>query len=101
MKKDGEGFDTNLEMDILDFLLAMNLLSRVPQDKKIKLMFELCDHDDDGCMNPVDILHMLQKVERVFARECSRVDIASQILIQKTADKRAELNFNFIMATIK
>ena len=52
-------------MDIIDFLLAMDLLSRIPVDNKIKskwlparltfalVMFELCDNDDDGCMNPL------------------------------------------------
>ena len=64
-------------------------------------MFELCDDDDDGCMRPAEILMMLQKVERIFARECSRVDIPSQILLYTIADKKAEQNFHFIMGMIK
>jgi hypothetical protein len=53
-------------MDLLDFLLAISLLSRIPVDNKIKrnnlwthlivlsvVMFELCDSDNDGCMNPL------------------------------------------------
>ena len=50
-------------MDIIDFLLGINLLSRITIDQKIKrkfqvvesvlVMFEICDDDDDGCMNPV------------------------------------------------
>jgi hypothetical protein len=40
-------------------------------------MFELCDNDDDGCMNPLQILQMLQKVERLFIRESARIDIES------------------------
>ena len=47
------------EVDVVDLMLGLNLLSRNKLDKKIKLMFKLCDSDDDGCMNPVDILHML------------------------------------------
>ena len=54
-------------MDVLDFILAINLLARIVYDKKLKLLFELCDDDDDGCMTPDDILNMLQRVERVFA----------------------------------
>jgi hypothetical protein len=46
-------------MDILDFLLAMILLARIVNDEKLKLLFELCDDDDDGCMTPEDILNML------------------------------------------
>lgn len=34
-----EGIEQEPEMDIVDFLLGCNLLSRVTQDKKIKLMF--------------------------------------------------------------
>lgn len=64
-------------------------------------MFELCDTDDDGCMNPQQILQMLQKVERVFARETARIDIKSQILLNSLADTRAEKNFHFVMTNIR
>lgn len=47
------------KMKILDFILALNLLARIVYDKKLKLLFELCDDDDDGCMTPEDILNML------------------------------------------
>ena len=40
-------------------------------------MFELCDNDDDGCMNTLQIIQMLQKVERLFIRESARIDIES------------------------
>ncbi len=46
------------QMDVLDFILAMNLLARIVNDKKLKLMFYLCDDDEDGCMTPEDILGM-------------------------------------------
>lgn len=46
-------------MDALDFILAINLLARIVYDKKLKLLFDLCDDDDDGCMTPDDILNML------------------------------------------
>jgi Ca2+-binding EF-hand superfamily protein len=47
------------QMDVLDFIISMNLLARIVYDKKLKLLFELCDDDDDGCMTPEDILSML------------------------------------------
>jgi hypothetical protein len=53
-------------------------------------MFELCDDDDDGCMRPAEILNMLQRVERIFAKECAKVDIDSTILLNMIADKKAE-----------
>jgi|TARA_B110000305_G_scaffold150306_1_gene166790 hypothetical protein len=46
-------------MDVLDFVLAMNLLARIIYDKKLKMLFELCDDDEDGCMTPEDILSMM------------------------------------------
>ncbi len=80
-------------MDILDFLLAMNFLARLIYEKKMRLMFELCDDDDDGCMRPAEILNMLQKVERIFAKECAKVDVDSVILQNMMADKKAEQKF--------
>jgi hypothetical protein len=56
LRRDGEDFDLINEVDVVDLMLGLNLLSRNKLDKKIKLMFKLCDSDDDGCMNPVDIL---------------------------------------------
>jgi len=106
----GSDIDRKQDMDILDFLLATNLLARITYDKKLRrtfffsyfsVMFELCDDDDDGCMRPAEILQMLQRVERIFARECSRVELQSQILINQIADKKAEQNFHFIMGMIK
>ena len=88
-------------MDLLDFLLGMNLLARIPYDKKLKLLFDLCDDDDDGCMTPEDILMMLQRLERVFAKEVANIDLNSSVLDNKVADKRSELNFHFIMGMIK
>ena len=64
-------------------------------------MFEFCDNDDDGCMNPLQILQLLQKVERLFTRESSRIDIESQILLNSIADQKAEMNFHFILAVIR
>ena len=52
LKDNSEGIELAPEMDNIDFLLAMDILSRIPMDHKIKLMFELCDNDDDGCQNP-------------------------------------------------
>jgi Ca2+-binding EF-hand superfamily protein len=88
-------------MDVLDFLLALNFLARIVYDKKLKLIFEICDDDDDGCMTSEDILNMLQRVERVFAKESARVNLESSVLDNFVADSKAEHNFHFIMGMIK
>lgn len=57
--EDGKELEKNQNMDILDFLIAISLLARIVYEKKLWLMFELCDDDDDGCMRPSEILSML------------------------------------------
>ena len=64
-------------------------------------MFQLCDLDEDGCMVPYDILLMLQRLERLFARETARIEIKSHILLNNIADARAEKNFHFIMTSYR
>ena len=44
---------------------------------------------------------MLQRIERVFVRECAKVDVGSQILLNRIADSRAENNFYILMGAIK
>ena len=64
-------------------------------------MFELCDDDDDGCMRPAEILSMLQRVERIFAKECAKVEVDSTILLHMIADKKAEQKFQRVMNQIR
>jgi Ca2+-binding EF-hand superfamily protein len=97
----GDDIDKKTDMDILDFLIAMNLLTRHSNEEKLKLLFQLCDDDNDGCMRPAEILQMLQRVERIFAWECSKVNIQSVILLNNIADKKAEINFHYIMNTMR
>ena len=52
-------------------------------------------------MNPGHILQMLQRLERVFVRECAKVHVGSQIMLNRIADSRAENNFYILMAAIK
>ena len=89
------------QMDVLDFLIAMNLLARIVYDKKIKLLFWICDDDEDGCMMPDDILDMLKRVKRIFSAECSRVPLKSATLNNHVADKQSEMFFHFVMSKIE
>lgn len=65
------------------------------------MIFQICDTDEDGCMVPYEILLMLQRLERLFARETARVDIKSIVLLNSISDKRAEKNFHFIMTSYR
>ena len=64
-------------------------------------MFDICDDDGDHCMRPAEILLMLQKLERMFCRETSKVNLNSITLLYTNADKRAEHKFHFIITIIK
>ena len=88
-------------MDVLDFIIAMNLLARIVYKDKLKLLFWICDDDGDGCMTPEDILDMLKRVKRVFAAECARVDFQNTTLNNMQADRQAEMFFHFIMGKIE
>ena len=88
-------------MDFLDFIVALCLLAPIVPPLKLKLIFDLCDDDEDGCMQPYNILEMLQKVERIFAQECSKVDLESTILNYRVADKKAESNFHRLIDVIQ
>ena len=89
------------QLDVLDFIIAMSLLARIVYEKKLKLLFWVCDDDGDGCMTPEHILNMLQRVQRVFALECARVDFESATLNNFAADKKSEIIFHLIMGKIE
>ena len=42
-----------------DFFITAVLLARMIYEKKIKSLFEVCDHDNDGKLSAEDILRML------------------------------------------
>jgi hypothetical protein len=75
--------------------------SEVIKKDNMKVVFELCDDDDDGCMRPAEILMMLQRLERIFSREVSHIEINSNILLHTMSDKRAESKFHFLMAILR
>ena len=101
---DGKELDVdNQEMVILDFLIALALLSRAisKYNDKLKLIFNFCDDDGDHCMKPEEILFMIQRLERIFCKECSRINLDSQLLLQSIADKRAETRFHYLIQIIR
>jgi hypothetical protein len=67
-------------MSLLDFVLGMCFISNLPVKEKLRLMYDICDDDGDHCMRPLEILIMLQKVERLFCRETSNINLPSIVL---------------------
>ncbi len=46
-------------MAVIDFVLAMCVISNLQDKEKLKLIFDICDDDGDHCMRPAEILLML------------------------------------------
>ena len=65
----------NQKMEAIDFVIALILVARMVYEKKILLVFEVCDDDRDGSLTPDDVLDMFERVERVAARDCSRTNL--------------------------
>lgn len=52
-------------------------------------------------MRPDEILVMIQRLERIFCRECAQINLKSQLLLQSIADKKAETKFHYIIQVIR
>jgi hypothetical protein len=100
--EDGKRIEmVGVQVSVLDFVMGICVLSRVKYNQKLKLIYDICDDDGDHCMRPAEILLMLQKLERLFSKETTSVNLCSTLLLFTNADKRAEHKFHFIMAMIK
>lgn len=102
--EDGKELDMdNEEMVIIDLLIALALLSRIVSkyNDKLRIIFNFWDDDEDHCMRPDEILIMIQRLERIFCKECSQINLESQLLLQSIADKRAETKFHYIIQVIR
>jgi len=61
----------------------------------------ILDDDEDWCMRPDEILLMFQRLERIFAMECSKIYMQSYVLVNNIADNRAERKFHMLMLKLK
>jgi hypothetical protein len=52
-------------------------------------------------MRADEILFMIQRLERIFCKECAQINLESQLLLQSIADKRAETRFHYIIQVIR
>ena len=102
--EDGKELDmATQEMVIIDLLIALALLSRVisKYNDKLRIIFKFWDDDGDHCMRPDEILIMIQRLERIFCKECTQINLESHLLLQSIADKRAETKFHYIIQVIR
>lgn len=89
------------ETDVLDVLLALDLLSKIVQPLKIKMMFDICDQDLDGVLSADELLDMLRRVERIFSQEESQQTLQQVALSRFIADRKAKLSCEFIIGMTK
>ena len=78
-------------------MLALTLLSRIPNDKKLELIFKLTDVDEDDCLSPQEISKMIQVIERIFAKENADMLISSRVLLEEHSRNKAERKFELFM----
>ncbi|CAD8203449.1 unnamed protein product [Paramecium octaurelia] len=90
-------FDDKIE--IQDLVLSLGVLARMELEKKLELIFDLSDVDEDGCLSIDDIQQMIKRIEKNFTRETSLITSDSQALQNELAFKRAMRKFSW--ATIK
>ena len=81
-------------------MLALTLLSRIPNEKKVKLIFKLTDVDEDGCLSSEEIYKMIEVIERVFAKENIEMKIQSRVLLEELSRDKALRRFDWIMRSV-
>ena len=102
--EDGKELDVeSQEMSVIDLMIALALLSKAisKYNDKLRLIFNFWDDDGDHCMRADEILVMIQRLERIFAKEWSQINLNSQLLLQSIADKRSEIKFHYIIQIIR
>jgi hypothetical protein len=100
LRKYGEQGQTDEEgekIELHDIMLALTLLSRIPNDKKLELIFKLTDVDEDDCLSPQEINKMIQVIERIFAKENSDMVISSRVLLEEHSRSKANRKFELFM----
>ena len=90
----------SLKIELHDIMLALTLLSRIPHDKKVELIFDLTDVDEDGCLSPEEIYKMIEVIERIFAKENTEMKIQSRILLEELSRGKAFRRFDWVMRSI-
>jgi hypothetical protein len=88
------------KIELHDIMLALTLLSRIPNDKKVELIFDLTDVDEDGCLSPDEIYKMIEVIERIFAKENTEMKIESRILLEELSKDKALRRYDWVMRSV-
>ena len=70
---------TNNMMDVLNFLIAIVLLARMIVPKKMAMIFNLFDEDNDGILSDDQILDMFIRIEKIFCQEAAYQQTIEQV----------------------
>jgi Ca2+-binding EF-hand superfamily protein len=98
--KKGQVEQITSEIELHDIMLALTLLSRIPNDKKIELIFDLTDVDEDGCLSPDEVYKMIEVIERIFSKENTEMNISSRVLLEKLSRDKALRRYEWVMRSI-
>lgn len=90
-------YENNKTIDIYDFLISLAILSRASDAKKILLILELLDVDDDTCLSIGEIFKMILAIEKNFVKEMNSLNFQSGIMYNEIAFKNALKKFRLVI----
>lgn len=61
--------ETHGHTDVLNFLIAIILMAKLINSKKIKLIWKLCDFQEKDYLTSEKVLEMLTRIEKIFCQE--------------------------------
>jgi hypothetical protein len=85
-------------------IVGIVLMARIVTDKKLKLIYEIFDDDNDGCLSATQILKMLQTIQRIYQNASlieNKGSVVDPSYINMLADKKVEGYFYFLLGKIK
>lgn len=69
-------------------------------ERKLELVFDLTDVDEDGCLSPDEIFRMIEGIERIFAKENSDIKLDSRILQEELSREKAIRKYDWAMKSV-
>mmetsp|Transcript_8202 Transcript_8202/g.16157 ORF Transcript_8202/g.16157 Transcript_8202/m.16157 type:complete len:334 (-) Transcript_8202:1994-2995(-) len=87
-------------IDLHDIVIVLTILAKLSDETKLRLVFELTDVDEDGCLSPDEIGRMFEVIERVLNRENSDIKIKSKVLLDQISKDRARRKYDWAMKTV-
>lgn len=90
-------YESNYAVDIYDFLISVAVLTRLSSEKKLDLILEVMDVDEDGCLSIEEVFKMIFTIEKNFVKEINYLNFKSESIYVELALKNSGMKFRTIM----